>query len=198
MKEIETCRFLIVGTVLSCGYSFEVPDVFDVAYAVFEFGSGTPSLADMVQLCARVRCVGDRLLKYTVVSHPYALSRQDDPESTALASLRDDCPDDDDGSGLRLLVPTTVKEHYENRRHCASVTYARPCVREASFWRFRTRTQRSSFTDDPKWLFARLASSGAAPRKPSATRPASITRCCNVFRRESWSRASLRARGNRG
>ncbi|MES9883631.1 MAG: DEAD/DEAH box helicase family protein [Sedimenticola sp.] len=133
MKEIETCRFLIVGNVLSSGYSFEAPDVFDVAYAVFEFSSNTPPLADMIQLCARVRCVGDKVLKYTVVSHPYAPPKQVELEKLALEHRRMSL---NRYPGERALHDYHVKEFQEHRRHRSSVAYARPCVREALFRAF--------------------------------------------------------------
>ena len=61
MERMKESRFTIMTNVVSCGFSYEEADVFDVAYTCFEFSPNTPPLADMVQLCARVRRVKKKL-----------------------------------------------------------------------------------------------------------------------------------------
>lgn len=68
MSAMDSSVLVAVTNVLSCGVSFEKPDMFHMAYAVFEFSPYTPPLADMIQLCGRVRSVSSKTLRYHVTS----------------------------------------------------------------------------------------------------------------------------------
>lgn len=68
INDMNTSVFVAASNVLSCGVSFEQEDMFDTAYAVFDFSLYTPPLSDMIQLCARVRSITSKTLRYTVIS----------------------------------------------------------------------------------------------------------------------------------
>lgn len=68
ISDMDSSVFVVASNLLSCGVSFETPDMFNMAYAIFEFSPYTPPLADMVQLCARVRSVSSKTLRYHVIS----------------------------------------------------------------------------------------------------------------------------------
>ena len=122
------CRFAVTSNVMSCGFSFEEEDVFDVAYAIFEFHANTPPLSDMVQLCARARQIKDKTLKYIVMSHNHMRCEQDQLETQALRARRGAL---DPYPAQQAIHDVHVEEFYEHRRHCASIYYALPAVREA-------------------------------------------------------------------
>ena len=133
-KDVEKCIndmnssvFVAASNVLSCGVSFEQQDMFDTAFAVFEFSPNTPPLADMIQLCARVRSVSSKTLKYTVISRgsKYYASR----DSQDVFALRH-----------KELAASPVcvafhklneAEHTDHISMCRQRGYAAVCVRRA-------------------------------------------------------------------
>ena len=127
ISDIESSIFVVASNVLSCGVSFEQQDMFDRAYAVFEFSPNTPPLSPVIQLCGRVRSITSKTLRYTVIAKGCRPNEVDNTQR--VFTLR--------GEELRPS-PTCIAFHKLNTDEyndhinmCKQRGYAAPCVREA-------------------------------------------------------------------
>lgn len=128
IENMKTCRFAISSNVLSCGFSFEEKNVFDIAYIVLEFHANTPPLGDMIQLAARARHTKEKTLKYVVISHNRLHIQKDQLETQALEYRQHTF---NSFPAEQAIHNVHVEEFYEHRRHCANTSYALAAVREA-------------------------------------------------------------------
>ena len=118
--------FVAASSVLSCGVSFDEQDMFDYAYAMFEFSPNTPPLADMIQLCARVRSISSKTLTYTVISKgAQYYAANNDPQN--IINLRQQ--KFASSPVLSALHTLNADEHKYHINMCRQRGYAAACVR---------------------------------------------------------------------
>lgn len=179
IRDMNSSVFVAASNVLSCGVSFEKPDLFNVAYAVFEFSPKTPPLADMVQLCARVRSISSKTLRYHVTSRGH--NQDANKESMHSLNLRQaqlsSCP------ASLAFHKLNEAETMDHMSMCRQRAYAAICVKKALLAAFTHVKDTAQSPFIPKHIRVKsLAISSKLPTKQDISRYRSM---CKELPRET-------------
>ena len=129
INDMNSAYLAVASNVLSCGVSFEQQDMFDKAFAIFEFSCFTPPLSDMIQLCARVRSISSKTLHYIVTSKGSRKACPRDKSEEDMFALR---REELECSPVCLqLHKVNEAEHLDHIDMCKQKGYASVCVKKA-------------------------------------------------------------------
>ena len=129
INDMNSSYLVFASNVLSCGVSFEQPQMFDKAFAVFEFSAFAPPIGDMIQLCARVRSITTKTLHYIVTSKGASMSSSADESEPDMFVLRHQelqC-----NPVCLQLHKLNEAEYMDHLSMCREKGYASACVRKA-------------------------------------------------------------------
>ena len=127
LNDMNSSHVVVTSNVMSCGMSFEEQDMFNTAYAVFEFSPYTPPLADMIQLCARVRSISSKTLRYTVISRGSRYYAANDTQNV-FDRRREELASSPVCLAFHEL---NEAEHTDHINMCQQRGYAAACVKKA-------------------------------------------------------------------